>query len=111
MNPLLIDAMYFAAYGECQDKAAKKAASILSVDTPSSTAISNLGRLNFNCRIGSYGIRDWVFFPPKAPGSYLVLGVATLHDTMQIGFSFDRKIISSVVVEDIKSKMLSLLLY
>ena len=24
MNPLLIDAMYFAAYGECDDKVAKR---------------------------------------------------------------------------------------
>ncbi|MCD7900257.1 MAG: hypothetical protein LUH22_10410 [Bacteroides sp.] len=111
MNPLLIDAMYFAAYGECQDKAAKKAASILSIDKPSSTAISNLGHLNFNCQIGSYCMRDFVFFPPKAPGSYIVLGVATLNDTMQIGYSYDRKIIFSEDVEDIKCKMLNLFHY
>lgn len=110
MNPLLIDAMYFATYGECDDKTAKKLASIFSIDNPSSTAISNLGRLNFNTQVGSYGIRDLVFFAPKAPGSYIVLGIATLDDTMQIGFSFDRKIISSEIVNDLKSNMLALLL-
>lgn len=110
MNPLLIDAMYFAAYGEYNDKVAKKAASMFSIDNPSSTAISNLGRLNFDTHIGSYNIRDLVFFAPKAPGSYIVLGIATLNDTMQIGFSFDRKIISSVIVNNLKSNMLALLL-
>jgi len=110
MNPLLIDAMYFAAYGECDDKTAKKVASMFSIDKPSSTAISNLGRLNFDTQIGSYSIRDLVFFAPKAPGSYIVLGIATLNDTMQIGFSFDRKIISSVIVNNLKSNMLALLL-
>lgn len=110
MNPLLIDAMYFATYGECDDKTAKKLASIFSIDNPSSTAISNLGRLNFNTQVGSYGIRDLVFFAPKAPGSYIVLGIATLDDTMQIGFSFDRKIISSEIVNNLKSNMLALLL-
>ena len=110
MNPLLIDAMYFATYGECDDKTAKKLASIFSIDNPSSTAISNLGRLNFNTQVGSYGIRDLVFFAPKAPGSYIVLGIATLDDTMQIGYSYDRKIISSEIVNDLKSNMLALLL-
>lgn len=75
LNPLLIDAMYFAAYGKCEVRDAKKAAAMLSVDTPSSTAVSNLGRLNFDCRVGSYHIRDLVYFAPKAPGSYVVLGV------------------------------------
>lgn len=110
MNPLLVDAMYYATYGECNDKAAKKAAAMLSIDKPSSTAISNIGRLNFNCQIGSYHIRDLVCFAPKAPGSYVVLGVATLNDTMQIGFSFDRNIISAVVMEEVKSRILALLI-
>lgn len=110
MNPLLIDAMYFAAYGECDDKVAKKVASMFSIDNPSSTAVSNLGRLNFDTQIGSYSIRDLVFFAPKAPGSYIVLGVATLNGTMQIGYSYDRKIISSEIVNDLKSNMLALLL-
>lgn len=109
LNPLLIDAMYFAAYGKCDDVAAKKAAAMLSVDNPSSTAVSNLGRLNFDCKIGSYHIRDMVFFAPKAPGSYVVLGVATLGDTMQIGFSYDRKKISSDTMENISSTMIELL--
>lgn len=110
MNPSLVDAMYFAAYGECNDKAAKKAASMLSIDKPSSTAISNIGRLNFNCQIGSFHIRDLVCFAPKAPGSYVVLGVATLNDTLQIGFSFDRKIISAAVMEEVKLRVLALLI-
>lgn len=109
LNPLLIDAMYFAAYGKCDDMAAKKAAAMLSVDNPSSTAVSNLGRLNFDCQIGSCHIRDMVFFAPKAPGSYVVLGVATLGDTMQIGFSYDRKKISSDTMENISSTMIELL--
>ncbi|MDR1679914.1 MAG: condensation domain-containing protein [Prevotellaceae bacterium] len=109
MNPLLIDAMYFAAYGGCNDKAAQKAASMLSIDNASDTAVSNLGRLNFNSQIGAYSIRDWVFFAPKAPGSYAVLGVATFNDTMQIGYSFDRKIISSAMLGNIQSKLLYLL--
>ncbi len=109
MNPLLIDAMYFAAYGKCDDKAAKKAASMLSIDKASSTAISNLGRLNFDSQIGSYRIRDMVFFAPKAPGSYAVLGVATLENILQIGISYDRNIISSVIMEDISSQMVAVL--
>lgn len=83
---------------------------MFSIDNPSSTAVSNLGRLNFDTQIGSYSIRDLVFFAPKAPGSYIVLGVATLNDTMQIGYSYDRKIISSEIVNDLKSNMLALLL-
>ncbi|MEK5056942.1 condensation domain-containing protein [Paenibacillus sp. FSL H7-0326] len=110
LNPLLTDAMYFAAYGNCDDMAAKKAAAMLSIDNPSSTAVSNLGRLNFDCQIGSYHIRDMVFFAPKAPGSYVVLGVATLADKMQIGFSYDRKKISSDTMEDVSSTMLELLI-
>lgn len=110
MSPLLIDAMYFAAYGECKDKAAKKAASMFSIDKHTSTAISNLGRLDFNCQVGAYNIRDLVFFAPKAPGSCVVLGIATLNDTMQIGFSFDRKIIDPVAMENSRSKMINLLL-
>lgn len=109
MNPLLIDAMYFSAYGTCQDKAAKKAAAMLSIDNPSSTAISNLGRLNFNCQIGSSHIRDMVFFAPKAPGSYVVLGVATIGNTMQLGFSYDRKKISSDTMNNISSMILETL--
>jgi NRPS condensation-like uncharacterized protein len=109
MNPLLIDAMYFSAYGTCQDKAAKKAASMLSIDNPSSTAISNLGRLNFNCQIGSCHIRDMVFFAPKAPGSYVVLGIATLGDRMQLGFSYDRKIISSETMKKVSAMILEIL--
>ncbi|WP_018752087.1 condensation domain-containing protein [Paenibacillus sanguinis] len=105
LNPLLIDAMYFAAYGKCEDKAAKKAAAMLSLDNPSSTAISNLGRLNFDCRMGSCHIRDMVFFAPKAPGSYVVLGVVTLGNTMQIGFSYDRKKISSDTLENVSSTL------
>ena len=109
MNPLLIDAMYFSAYGQCQDKAAKKAAAMLSIDNPSSAAISNLGRLNFSCQIGSSHIRDMVFLAPKAPGSYVVLGIATLGDTMQLGFSYDRKIISSDTMRNISSMILETL--
>jgi len=62
-----------------------------------------------HCRIGSYNIRDMVFFAPKTPGSYAVLGVATLGDTMQIGLSYDRKIISPAIMDDVISKMLTLL--
>jgi len=109
MNPLLVDAMYFAAYGKCDDKAAIKAAKMLSIDKPSSTAVSNLGRLDFDCQIGSCRIRDLVFFTPKAPVSYAVLGIATLGDVMQIGFSYDRKIISSDIMRDASSMMLELL--
>lgn len=109
LNPMLIDAMYFAAYGECDDRAAKKAAAMLSVDNPSSTAVSNLGRLNFDCQVGSFPIRDMVFFAPKAPGSYVVLGVATLGDTMQFGFSYDRKKISSDTMQNVSSTILELL--
>lgn len=106
MEPLLIDAMYFAAYGNCDDKAARKAAAMLSIDNPSSTAVSNLGRLDFDGQIGSCHVRDMVFFAPKATGSYVVLGVATLGGTMQIGFSYDRNIISSDTMEDVGSAML-----
>ncbi len=109
MNPLLIDAMYFAAYGKCDDKAANRAASLLSIDNPSAAAISNLGRLNFDCHIGFYHIRDLVFFAPKAPGSYAVLGIATLGDTMHIGFSYDRNIISSDIMNKVSAKMNTLL--
>lgn len=98
MKPLLVDAMYFAAYGRCDDKAAVMAAKMLSIDKPSSTAVSNLGRLSFDCQIGSCRIQDLVFFAPKAPVSYAVLGIATLGDAMQIGFSYDRKIISSDIM-------------
>lgn len=83
---------------------------MLSIDKPSSATISNIGRLNFNCQIGSYRIRDLVCFAPKAPGSYVALGVATLNDAMQIGFSFDRNIISAAVIEEVKSRMLALLM-
>ena len=72
--------------------------------------VRNLGRLNFDTQIGSYNIRDLVFFAPKAPGSYIVLGIATLNDTMQIGLSFDRKIISPEIVNELKSNMVALLL-
>ena len=109
MKPLLVDAMYFAAYGKCNDKAAIKAAKMLSIDKPSSTAVSNLGRLNFDCQIGSYRIRDLVFLAPKAPVSYAVLGIATLDGAMQIGFSYDRKIISHDTMRDVSSTMIELL--
>lgn len=109
LNPLLIDAMYFAAYGKCEDRAAKRAAALLSIDHPSSTAISNLGRLKFDCQVGSYRLRDLVFIAPKAPGSYVVLGVATLGGTMQIGLSYDRHKISSETMDTVSSTMLDLL--
>ena len=110
MDPLLIDAMYFAAYGKCKDKAARKAAATLGLnDYPSTTAVSNLGRLGFDSQIGSYHIRDMVFIAPKAPASYIVLGVATLDGNMHIGFSNDRNHISPDCMAKISSKLVEVL--
>ena len=106
MEPTLIDAIYFAAYGKCTDKAARKAAAMLGVsDNPSTTAVSNLGRLDFSSQISSYHIRDMVFFAPKAPASYIVLGVATLDNKMQIGYSYDQNYLSSDCMERISIRL------
>jgi NRPS condensation-like uncharacterized protein len=109
MEPLLVDAMYFAAFGNCDDNAARKAAAFLAIKKSPGTAISNLGQLKFNSQIGSYQIHDLVFFAPKLPGSSVVLGAVTLGDTLQIGFSFDKNIYSDAVMEDISLAMIKML--
>jgi len=110
LDPTLIDAIYFTAFSKCSDKAARRAAAILGVSScPSTTAVSNLGRLSFDNQIGNYHIHDMVIFAPKAPVSYLTLGIVTLDKTMHIGYSYDQNLVSLGCMKSISLRLVELL--
>jgi NRPS condensation-like uncharacterized protein len=110
LPPTLIDAMLYAAYDRCDDKAARRLARTMCQNIPLSVALSNLGRASVTDHLGALHVHDLVFFSPKSSQSHIVAGAVTMDAIMQIGFSYDQLLIPPEKMESIKNRMLELLL-
>lgn len=83
MEPTLIDAVYFQACGEYQNRTAEIFSKMFGYnDNPKGISITNLTRLPMKQAYGAYQVTEFIFVPPLVLNAKRIIGVASLGEQM-----------------------------
>jgi hypothetical protein len=109
LDPTLIDATWFAAYGTFKNKTAlrlKKRILAPTGEPKTSLGITNLGSVN----IEKNSNLESIFFIPVHSQNYeKVIGIVTAGGEINISIMHDRSVISSETIEDFKQRSIEYL--
>jgi hypothetical protein len=83
IEPTLIDAVYFNACGDYENKIARTFSKMFGyMGNPKGISITNLTKLPMETKYGVYEIKDFVFVPPLVLNAKRIIGVATMGRKM-----------------------------
>jgi NRPS condensation-like uncharacterized protein len=107
LDPTLIDAIYFAAYGGLKDKTALRLKNLIltATDKPRrSLDITNIGVINTG---ENNGLETVYFVPILSPNYEKAIGIVTAGGELNMVMLHDRSQISDETIERFKQKILS----
>lgn len=85
IQPTLIDAIYFNACGDYNNKTAKTFSKMFGYDgNTKGISITNLTKLPIETKYGNYEISDFIFVPPLVMNAKRIIGAATLGEKIII---------------------------
>jgi Uncharacterized protein containing a NRPS condensation (elongation) domain len=91
IEPTLIDAVYFSAYDNYENKTAKTFQKMFGYDgNPKGISLTNLTRLPIPHIYGNYSINDITFVPPLVLNAKRILGISTLNNKMNISLHIEK---------------------
>lgn len=109
LDPTLVDAMWFAAYGDFKNKTALTLKKLLlnPADKPTRRlAVTNLGKISIDTNQKQYTLKTMFFIPPYWANSEKIIGVVTAGGVINICILHDCSYLSKDSVEKFKQKTL-----
>ena len=82
LEPSLLDAAYFYAFGQREDFEAGAVVGLANLFPKGETRLYCLTGISIPCRYGEWGLGDLFFLPPFSPGEDRALGLALLGGTV-----------------------------
>lgn len=92
LEPTLIDAAYFSAFADYNNKIAGRVRDMFGYNNnPKGISITNLTQTDIPSKYGKYTLKALDFIPPLVPNAKRIIGVVTLEDVMSIQMQYEKK--------------------